>query len=314
MTTEPATASFDNLQITADGIDCPIAPGQIATFDAQVSSNVPGANADLTFTGTWSANSEGATGVITKIPQGFEIADGNTIADGEATTIGTLVHDWLCTGVSVNIPIPPLQKRPPFGSERMRSRALVDSAAADHIVEADPATGGYTARVYVSVDGVDAPRVSLPTCPPSLGTQTLLGMTAGGLPLVTNPSTPGLYPILRISRGAVSGTLFTQTSCIAIGGTIGLEFVDADGDCLLDSEPMIVAPTAGGGRLASPAFSVLDPNPAIADIDGDGLPDGVEVTLVGSNPALADTDGDTSGDRNEALLGSNPNVTNSDAD
>jgi hypothetical protein len=116
-----------------------------------------------------------------------------------------------------------------------------------------------------------------------------------------------------MSRGRASGTEYIRQTCVAIGGTVGVEFTDDDGDCLLDVPPLVTA-GATGGRLASPMLSPIDPNPLNADTDGDGVPDGGETNLLGSSPTVADTDADGSGDLAEARRGSNPNLMNSDGD
>ncbi|MDX8377006.1 MAG: Ig-like domain-containing protein, partial [Mariprofundales bacterium] len=55
-------------------------------------------------------------------------------------------------------------------------------------------------------------------------------------------------------------------------------------------------------------------NPFVADTDGDGLLDGVEVNTYGTNPLLADTDGDGVSDNQELNLGTNPLVYETDSD
>ena len=56
--------------------------------------------------------------------------------------------------------------------------------------------------------------------------------------------------------------------------------------------------------FAEPRFGS---DPALPDTDGDGLLDGVEITVYGSNPTLVDSDGDSFSDAFEVQqLGSNP--------
>lgn len=57
-----------------------------------------------------------------------------------------------------------------------------------------------------------------------------------------------------------------------------------------------------GGNTGNPLI------PNAADTDGDGLPDGVEVSTYGSNPLAGDTDLDFYGDGLEASLGKSPTI------
>ncbi|MCX7818698.1 MAG: hypothetical protein N2652_05755 [Kiritimatiellae bacterium] len=60
--------------------------------------------------------------------------------------------------------------------------------------------------------------------------------------------------------------------------------------------------------------SAVDSNPLLADTDGDGIPDGVEVMLHGTNPRLVDTDSDGVADGVELSIGSSPLLRDSDGD
>ncbi len=55
-------------------------------------------------------------------------------------------------------------------------------------------------------------------------------------------------------------------------------------------------------------------NPLVADTDGDGISDGVEVNTYGSNPKATDTDADGLPDAQEAALGTSLNNPDSDVD
>ena len=55
-------------------------------------------------------------------------------------------------------------------------------------------------------------------------------------------------------------------------------------------------------------------NPAAADSDGDGLPDGAELDELGTDPWRADTDGDGLDDADELSYGTSPTVFDTDGD
>ncbi len=55
-------------------------------------------------------------------------------------------------------------------------------------------------------------------------------------------------------------------------------------------------------------------NPAVADTDGDGLPDAEEVNVTHTDPAHADTDGDGLNDGQEATHGADPLLADTDGD
>jgi hypothetical protein len=160
-----------------------------------------------------------------------------------------------------------------------------------------------------------------PTSPPAC-TDTPQGGLGHNLGLYgPNPATNGLYARWTTSVGYAdfeSGVLnfVYMTSCKAIGQS----YIDADGDCL--------ATVANGGGPA-------DPDDTNADVDGDGLLDGIEVAFgtcpgsqadfptlpqcVGKTRVTArDTDGDGFTDLEEMVGPSyyltNPTSTDTDGD
>jgi hypothetical protein len=125
-------------------------------------------------------------------------------------------------------------------------------------------------------------------------------------PYAANPPAPGLYVrwMTEISNEDAADRALNwvySTSCKVITGSVPA-LVDGDADCL--------ATVANPGGPA-------DTNDAIADQDGDGLLDGVEVAW-GSNPLLADTDLDGRTDAEEMVgptqLLTNPKVADTDID
>jgi hypothetical protein len=309
-----ADVAFDNLLVSGGTITCPETPGthNVASTGPQ-SSYEPGAHTDQIGSGQTSIPTEATEDGFTLWPAGYDI-DANAIPVGAIVGLITSnVGDFLCTGTPIAVPPSQLQKRPSLGSELLRLRTTVLTYAADYLVTADPETGGYRVTTELSTAAEGAPLDSaVPSCPPYSSSFIISGIV-DGTPLLTNPSQPGLYPFLSFSRGVQSGIEYVDQSCVAIGGTVGVEFTDVDGDCLLDS-PAVLLPAVAGGRLASPLMTPLDPNPADPDVDGDGLPDGSEATLLGSSPTSDDTDGDGLADLGEAERGSDPNQTNSDGD
>ncbi len=309
-----ASVAFDNLVVSGGTITCPQPAGSFnVSFTHSFSSYAPGANADQTATMTSSIPTEATGSAATLWPPGFGV-DFDAIPVG--AVVGTITSnsgDFLCTGASIPLPTSQLQKRPALGSELLRIRTTVLTYAADYLMTSDPVTGGYrfTTEESTAADGAPIGN-SVPGCPPYSESNTVLGVV-NGTPVLTNPMAPGLYPFISLSRGRVSGTEYIRQTCVAIGGTVGVEFTDADGDCLLDVAPSVTAGSIGR-RLAAPPLTPLDPNPANPDTDGDGVPDGGEASLLGSSPTLADTDSDGSGDLEEARRDSDPNLTNSDGD
>jgi len=108
------------------------------------------------------------------------------------------------------------------------------------------------------------------------------------------PTSSGYYPRWAtmqsepdVADGSVTQVLYVN--CVVVGYVIA---PDSDGDCLADD---------------------IDPNPANADSDGDGVPDGVEV-FNGSNMSNADADADGVTDFDEMFQFTDPNNPDTDGD
>jgi hypothetical protein len=303
-----ASAAFDNLEVVQGTVTCPIVLGHLdATYSVQVSPNTPGDHGTITTQVDIPFGNETVGEWRFRWPAGFAVASGASIDDG--SQIGTLafVLDNWCVG-------PPLEEASlswherPLAGVLLRARNLYWGGAftIDALWYPDQVTGGHSVAGEVSAAEVGAPPGS-PACPPLSVSSPIWGEATGGQAVLTNPDEPGLYPFGATLTSAITKTEFFFTSCVAIGGEIGIDFIDADGDCALDE-------AIGGGSPASVLSQALDPDPANPDIDGDGLPDGAELTLLQSNPLVGDSDGDGLSDLDEATKGSDPNSGDPDAD
>jgi hypothetical protein len=309
-----ASVAIDNFSLSADAINCPVTPGVIdGTLDVSLSTNATGANADITIAHDI-GEGESLDDAVIRFPAGFEVADGADVINEAAAGHTDFAGDFICTGTVLEIPSTDWQNRPSLAGERLRLRALAGGYAGDLVFDEDAITGGYSVAMIVSSEATGAPASSIPRCPPLGISHELQGVATTGDPVFTNPSAPGLYPFLIAGRGSATGVEYVSMDCVAVGGVVGVDFEDADGDCLLDSAPLVLADGEPGGVLAAPIMFALDPNPADPDIDGDGLPDGAEASGTGSDPELGDTDSDGSDDLGEAISGSNPQMPNTDGD
>jgi hypothetical protein len=148
-------------------------------------------------------------------------------------------------------------------------------------------------------------KITLPTAAPALTVDTTADSFStvvaaygtavlsppGALSLLGCDTSPAGSSVAFVPSG--SGTFYIQ-----VGGAAGANgFITLHVNCTrdLDCDDLSDADEATYGTSAS-----------IADSDGDGISDGVEVHIYGSNPLSTDTDADGCGDGKEIPLGLDP--------
>ena len=102
---------------------------------------------------------------------------------------------------------------------------------------------------------------------------------------------------------ALADTSLTTSSVDVILDAVSISGVDTDGDGVPDFYE------TGTGVYVSPTNTGT--NPAVADTDGDGLNDGVEINQYATNPNLKDSDTDGFEDGFEVSTGFDPSLSSS---
>lgn len=208
-------------------------------------------------------------------------------------------------------------------------------AAAEQIWAGGVTTTLTNTVVWGSAPGTQlgkAPNTTLVTNGCLVKGQTLAG--TGNLPGATNPKLRSDGRLLWDSPLREAGRTVTQSrrdldleTRPATMPDIGVDqYVDSDGDGLADrwerdqvgNLTTLTSRTqdADGDGLTNEQEYARLTKPTVADTDGDGLSDGVEVNTHGTNPVVADTDGDDMPDGWEVTNGLSPLAANAfeDAD
>lgn len=126
---------------------------------------------------------------------------------------------------------------------------------------------------------------------------------------------------LNFPNGYGSGIVVQTDGKIVLGGYVGgggggtpptLTVARLQGDPDTDRDGLSDSYETGTGNYVSATDT--GSNPALADSDADGIPDGQEVRVTHTNPNLADTDGDGFDDLFEINTGFNPTSNTSTPD